>query len=208
MSSGKYDRKDALYQKAKSEGYRSRAAYKLIELDKKHKLLQNAQSIVDLGCAPGGWLQVLSRLAPKGAKIVGIDRAVTEEIKDGAAKSKPLILTGDFLEEETQQKVRDICGGSVDVVVSDLSPDMSGIYFRDAARSAELVELVFEFAGQVLKVGGSVVAKVFPGAESDELFNRYRPWFKKITRENLDSTRKTSKEMYFVALGYKGTARN
>jgi 23S rRNA (uridine2552-2'-O)-methyltransferase len=201
---GTYNRKDHFYQRAKDEGYRSRAAYKLAELNNKFHLLKQGQRILDLGCAPGSWLQVAAqKVGPSGA-VVGVDLLALEPFKDSelkalGSKSKPIIIQGDACDEEIQSQIREAADGLFDVVLSDMSPQISGIRFRDAAMSAELVETALYISQALLKPGGSLVAKIFPGNEADEVVNEIRKHFGKVSRIGLSSTRKSSKEFYIVA---------
>ena len=197
-----YKRKDHFYQRAKEEGYRSRAAYKLLELDRRFRVFKPSSVVVDLGCFPGGWLQVASQKIRRG-KIVGIDLRPLEPLP--ASQAEIDILLGDITEVEMAEKLLNVSGGRVDVVLSDLSPKLSGIKLRDSVRSAELVETAFNFAESVLKPGGSFIAKIFPGEECEHLAKKIRGNFKKFSRPVLDSSRNSSKEMYFVGIGYKGS---
>ncbi|MCB0322810.1 MAG: RlmE family RNA methyltransferase [Bdellovibrionales bacterium] len=197
-----YDRKDRLYRQAKSDGYRSRAAYKLQELDAKVKLLKPGMTVLDLGCFPGGWLQVALEKVGRGGAVVGVDLQPVEPVTVGGRSA--VILLGDLYEPTVQESVLEQAGGRVDVVLSDMSPKLTGVRFQDAARSAALVELALFFSSTVLKEGGSVVAKVFPGNECEEAAKVYRRAFEKFTRHVLDSSRKTSKELYFVGRGFRG----
>ena len=201
---GTYQRKDHFYEKAKSEGYRSRAAYKLAELDKKFRFLRTGATVADLGCFPGGWLQVAAERVGSKGLVVGVDLNEVEPVSvQGKVQRAPLIIRGDLNDSEVRASVVAACGGKVDVVLSDMSPKLSGIRFRDAAYSADLVRLAFSFAQDVLAPGGAFVAKVFPGPESDQEALAVRKAFQKFSRENLDSSRKTSTEMYFVGQGFK-----
>ncbi len=193
-----YDRKDHFYKKAKSEGYRSRAAYKLLELDKKHSLFKSVNSVLDLGCAPGSWLEVVKRKVGSDAKIIGAD------LEDVAPISGVKLIKGDITDADTYELILKYCDGKVDLVISDLSPHLSGIKFADALRAAGLVESAYYCATSSLKTGGSFVAKIFPGNDTDRLVLEMRKSFNKVKREVLASTRKSSKEFYLVAKGYKG----
>ena len=207
---GNYQRKDHLYLKAKSEGYRSRAAYKLQELDQKYHLIKPGMKVVDLGCAPGGWLQVAAAKVGRLGMVIGIDRLVVKSFRLGEIKGRegeinsPIILTGDITDVEIQQQVIKEAGSKVDLILSDMSPDLTGVYFQDAARSAELVEIAFTIANILLKPKGNIVTKIFPGTESDQLFLEMKKNYKKLSRVALKSTRKTSKEFYFVGEGFVG----
>ena len=196
-----YNRKDHLYHQAKEEGYRSRAAYKLLELDKKFHLLKKSAKIIDLGCAPGSWLQVASAKVGSAGIVIGVDRLSVKPFTNTAKTCRPIIFQGDILDLQVQTKIIEAAGGKVDVVLSDMSPDLSGVYFKDASDSAELVQMAFNIASDILKDGGAIVTKIFPGQEADEIFKAMQPYYSKLTRETLKSTRTSSKEIYFV--GYK-----
>ncbi len=202
--SGTYNRKDTLYQQAKENGYRSRAAYKLLELDKKYKLLTSGAAVVDLGCFPGGWLQVAAEKLGASGKVVGVDLVSVEKLPALPGKSEPVILQGDFLSPQTQEAITTALGTKADVVLSDMSPKLSGIRFRDVAAATALVEQGFLFCSSILKQGGVYVAKVFPGNDTDDLVKRIRPSFEKVQREQLRSSRKTSNEFYLLCRGYCG----
>lgn len=199
---GKYQRKDHLYQKAKQEGYRSRAAYKLAELQQKYKLMRSGSKVVDLGCFPGGWLQVALEIVGVKGRVVGIDLKEVEPVS--IAGNAAVIIQGDLTSEDKRKEVVERAQGKVDLVLSDLSPSLTGVKFRDAVHSAELVELALEVACDILKRGGSFVAKIFPGPESDELAARIRKRFRHFARPVLEASRKSSKEYYFVARDFVG----
>ena len=206
---GNYERKDHFYEKAKSEGYRSRAAYKLLELDKKFKLLKPDSKVLDLGCFPGGWLQIASEKVGQNGLVVGIDLVEVEPISvKGRIRKAPLILQGDIFDPQMQAKLQEAVAetpfvpGHYDVVLSDMSPKLSGIRFRDSVKSAELVEAGLMVCEQMLKTDGAFIAKIFPGAESDALLQQMKKRFRNFSRHGLDSSRKTSTEFYFVARGF------
>jgi len=195
-----YNRKDALYRKAKEAGYASRGSWKLVELDKKFQLLSSVSSVLDLGCSPGGWLQVLQQRLGEKSKIWGVDL-----LDCPAANSLRSVrfIQGDLYSEIVQKTLLEESGG-FDLILSDMSPNLSGIRFRDAAASAALVEEALGLASNLLRSNGSFVAKIFPGSESDEVFEISRTLFKTVKRVNLKSTRTTSKEFYIVARGKIG----
>jgi 23S rRNA (uridine2552-2'-O)-methyltransferase len=196
-----YDRKDKFYHKAKEEGYAARSSYKLIEMDKKFGIFKAGSRIVDLGCAPGGWLQVgAQRLHGKG-QIVGIDLLPLHiEPPQGTT-----FIQGDFLLSENQTQIRELLQGNADWIVSDMAPNMTGVKFKDLASSLELCDMAFDFAQQVLKNGGGLVVKIFPGPESADLQKRMKKCFNSVTVFNAEATRKTSNEVYLVAKGFKKT---
>ncbi len=200
-----YNRKDKLYNQAKSEGYRSRAAYKLIELDEKFHLFRKGMRVLDLGSFPGGWLQVsLAKVGPSGV-VVGIDLKEIDPVamRVGNTEVKPTVIIGDITEAPVLDEIEQIFGSRVGLVLSDMSPHLTGISFGDAARSADLVLRAFEVAKRLLEKGGGFVAKIFPGPEAEELNRELKRNFKKLTRVYLDSTRKTSSEFYFVCQDFK-----
>ncbi len=199
--SNTYERKDRLYQQAKEQGYRSRAAYKLDELNKKRKFLHKGTRVLDLGCFPGGWLQVaLEKIGPTGV-VIGVDLREVKPVVSSTG-NKAHILLGDINDPCIQEAIRKEADGLVDVLLSDMSPQLSGIRFADVARSASLVEQAYLTAVSVLRDGGVFVAKIFPGEEADELFDEIRPQFKKLERIVLKSTRKSSNELYLFGAGF------
>ena len=206
--SGDYERKDHFYKQAKQEGYRSRAAYKLMELDSKFGILKPGQVVLDLGCFPGGWLQVAAKKVGRSGLVIGIDLDVVEDFPPyNPEKSKDAeikVLRGDINDPEMQKQISELAGGKVQVVLSDMSPKLTGIRFSDVARAAALVEMGAWMAGEMLAPGGTFVAKTFPGNESDVIFQSVRKSYEHFTRHVLKSSRKTSNEYYFVGRGFSG----
>lgn len=192
---GAYDRKDHFYQKAKSEGYPARSAYKLLEMDKKFGILRPGTKIVDLGSAPGGWLKVAEE---KTQNIIGIDLLPLQYNQ----KPTTIFIKGDFLHPENQQKMIRALGGKAHWVLSDLSPNLSGIKFKDTLASIELCKAALEFSKKILAGGGSLVMKVFPGPELHLFQKELQSSFKKTTFFIPEATRKTSDEIYWVALEF------
>lgn len=192
-----YNRKDRYYQKAKDEGYVARSAYKIKELDKRFGIFKPDTKLVDLGCAPGGWLQIACEaLKNKSARIVGIDlEKITLPLPDFVTT-----IQGDFLEETNQQKILETLAGKVDWVISDLSPHLTGIKFSDLASSMNLAEVAFSFSQKILKPGGSLIIKIFPGPEFALFKKKLKIHFKRVEEIILDSTRKTSNEVYVVGI--------
>jgi 23S rRNA (uridine2552-2'-O)-methyltransferase len=198
--SGGYNRKDSYYEKAKSAGYRSRAAYKLIELDKKYGLLKPGTKVLDLGSWPGGWVQVAAeRVGPSGL-VVGVDLVALEPV----GFPQVHLLTGDARDESFLASARELAGGQFDVLISDMSPKLTGIKEADQAGTVACAELALWLTGQVVRPGGTFVAKVFKGGDTDAFVKAARPLFNKLARVELDSTRKTSNEFYIIGLGLKG----
>ncbi len=185
--------------RAKAEGYRSRAAYKLIELDTKFALLRGVKTVVDLGIAPGGWSQVVRRRAP-AAKIAGIDLLPTDPI-DGVT-----ILQMDFTTEEADAALRDALGGPVDLVLSDMAANTVGHPPTDHLRTMGLVETGLAFAIDVLRPGGAYVAKVLAGGTDTQLLAELKRHFTTVKHAKPPASRKGSSEWYVIAQGFKGAA--
>ena len=195
-----YDRKDKLYEKAKEEGYRSRAAYKLLELNKKHSILRPGSKVLDLGAWPGGWMQVTSEIVgPKGL-VVGIDLVKMDPLPTGNVET----ICGDAREDSNIRMALEVAGGKFDVVLSDMSPKLTGIKEADQAGTVACAELALYVAGQVLKKDGDLIIKVFKGNDTETFVRQLRPAFTKVVRAELDSTRKTSNEYYVLGRGLKG----
>jgi 23S rRNA (uridine2552-2'-O)-methyltransferase len=188
---------DPYVKRAKAEGYRSRAAYKLIELDEKFHFLRGAERVVDLGIAPGGWTQVVRKQLPKAA-VVGIDLLPTDPI-DGA-----VILQMDFLAEDAPERLREALGGPADLVLSDMAANTVGHPQTDHLRTMGLVEAGLEFAGEVLKPGGAYVAKVLAGGADNHLVAELKRRFTTVKHAKPPASRKGSSEWYVVAQGFKG----
>ena len=189
---------DPYVQKARAEGYRSRAAYKLLELDRKDRLFAPGQLVVDLGAAPGSWSQVAAaKLGAKGM-VVALDLLPMEPLQGVR------FLQGDFREQEVVDALLLALGGSkADLVISDLAPNISGIGVSDQARSMYLAELALEFAGQCLKPGGTFVVKVFQGAGFTEFLLAMRKNFAKVGSRKPDASRGRSSEMYLLGKSLK-----
>lgn len=193
---------DPYVQDAKRLGYRSRACFKLIELDDRFQFLKPGTKVVDLGAAPGGWTQVVvERIKPgknKDSAIVGIDLLEIEDIP-GAT-----LLQGDFLEEENVEAVRQALNGSADVVLSDMAAVTTGHANTDHLRIMGLAEAALYFAEEVLTPGGTFIAKVFEGGSHQELLTSLKKSFKTIKHVKPAASRKESSEMYVVAMGFRG----
>src|SRR3990167_1440927 len=188
----KYDRKDKFYQKAKKEGFVARSAYKLEELDRRFRILKAGHRIVDLGCAPGSWLQVAEKKLGAAGKIAGIDLLPLH------TSTAPTVtfIQGNFLELENQQKMMEALGGKAHWVLSDMSPNLTGIKFKDLAQSQELCVAAFEFTKNNLAKGGGMVMKIFPGPEIADFKKSLKACFEKISEYIPAATRNTSNEVY------------
>ena len=188
---------DPYVRRAKAEGYRSRAAYKLTELDERFGLLTGAKRVVDLGIAPGGWSQVVRRRIPKAA-VVGIDLLPVDPI-DGVT-----IFEHDFMDDAAPGMLIDALGGAPDLVLSDMAANTVGHPQTDALRTMALVETAFAFAIEVLAPGGTFVAKVFAGGADSSLVAEMKRHFTTVKHAKPPASRKGSVEWFVVAQGFKG----
>jgi 23S rRNA (uridine2552-2'-O)-methyltransferase len=191
--------RDEYYNRAKQEGYRARSAYKLQQLDETANLFDDCDTVVDLGAAPGGWLQVAAeRVGPQG-KVVGVDLQRIDDLEAHQVSTIP----GDMTEAETRDRLRRELGGSeADVVISDMAPNMTGEYELDHARSVHLARIAYETAEEVLAPGGDFVAKVFQGKDLEDLEADIEESFQYVRRVNPEASRDASSEVYLVAKGY------
>ena len=189
---------DPYVKEAKAKGYRSRAAFKLIELDDKHHLIRRGGRIVDLGAAPGGWTQVAVERAGPGAQIVGIDITPMEPIP-GA-----LTMEMDFLSEDAPDRLKAVLGGEADAVISDMAAPATGHRDTDHMKIMALCELALDFAQDVLKPGGAFVCKVQRGGTEGELLKMMKTSFRNVKHVKPPASRADSAEMYVVATGFRG----
>ncbi len=191
-----YERKDRLYREAKARGLRSRAAFKLEDLDR--GLLGAGHRVIDLGCWPGGWLQVASRRVGATGRVVGIDtRAMTPL---GLANVR--VLQGDVCRDDVIEEALRELGGRADVMLSDMSPSLTGIRDRDEAQASELVRRALEVTTRSIRSGGSFVCKIFMNRDYRELRNAVARRFEHVSTTRSDATRKGSAELYLIARGF------
>ncbi len=188
---------DPYVKQAKADGYRSRAAYKLLELDEKFALLKGAERVVDLGIAPGGWSQVVRKIAPKAA-IVGIDLLPTEPI-EGVT-----IFEMDFMDDAAPKALEEALSGAPDLVMSDMAANTVGHKQTDHLRTMGLVEAGAWYAIERLAPGGAFIAKVLAGGTDAELLNLLKKHFRTVKHAKPPASRKGSSEWYVVAQGFKG----
>lgn len=188
---------DPYVRMAKAQGWRSRAAFKLIELDEKFSFVRKARHVVDLGVAPGGWAQVVRKYAP-GAKVVGIDLLPVDPI-DGV-----VLFQMDFLDDAAGPMLRDALGGAPDLVLSDMAANTVGHAQTDHLRTMALVEAAAWFAVEHLRPGGAFVAKVFAGGTDRDLLALLKRNFTTVKHAKPPASRKGSSEWYVVAQGFKG----
>ena len=187
---------DPYVRRAKAENYRSRAAYKLLELDERFGLLKGVKSVVDLGITPGGWSQVVRRKAPS-ARIVGIDLLPTDPI-EGVS-----ILQMDFMDEAAPDRLREELGGPADLILSDMAANTVGHQQTDHLRTMALVETGLEFAREILRPGGAYVAKVLAGGADSQLVAELKRSFATVKHAKPPASRKDSSEWYVIAQGFK-----
>jgi 23S rRNA (uridine2552-2'-O)-methyltransferase len=188
---------DPYVRRAKAEGYRSRAAYKLLELDERFGLLKGVKRVIDLGVAPGGWTQVVLRRQPK-ARIVGIDLLPTDPIEDAT------LLQMDFMDDAAPGILAEELGGKADLVLSDMAANTVGHQQTDHLRTMGLVEAAAYFAGDVLAPGGAFVAKVLAGGADNDLVALLKRMFATVKHAKPPASRKDSSEWYVIAQGFKG----
>lgn len=188
---------DPYVKRAHADGYRARSAYKLIELDERFALLKGAQRIVDLGIAPGGWTQVARKKAPH-AKIVGIDLLPTDPI-EGVT-----IFEKDFLDENAPEKLTEALGGEADLVMSDMAANTVGHKQTDHLRTMGLVEAAALFATEILRPGGTFIAKVLAGGADNNMVAELKRNFASVKHAKPPASRKGSSEWYVIAKGFKG----
>jgi 23S rRNA (uridine2552-2'-O)-methyltransferase len=192
---------DPYVRRAKKEGYRSRAAFKLIELDDKYKWLKPGKTVLDLGAAPGGWTQVAVdrlRSEPEKPLVIGVDILPMSPIGGS------ILLELDFMAEDAPQKIREHIPNGVDIVLSDMAPNTTGHAATDHLRIMAMLEAAYPFACEVLKKGGVFVAKVFQGGAERELLTQMKKDFEKVLHAKPKASRSDSSEMYVVASGFKG----
>ena len=189
---------DPFVKQAQKDGYRSRSAYKLVELNEKDQLIRPGMRVMDLGSAPGGWSQVAGKLVGEKGRVLATDILPMDELKHVD------FIQGDFTEDAVVQKVHEWLGGTkFDLIMSDIAPNISGIDSADQARSMYFLELALDTVQKTLKPGASFAAKMFQGSGSDEYLKELRKHFVKVTIRKPEASRKESREVYLVAKGFK-----
>jgi len=190
---------DHWVKKSKELGYRSRASFKLIELDEKDKLFKPGMTVVDLGAAPGGWSQIAAERVGDNGRVVASDILPMDSMAGVE------FVQGDFTEEEVLHEILRALGDEpADLVISDMAPNMSGMSAVDQPAAMYLVELALDMAREVLKPGGNFVAKVFQGEGFDQYLQDMRTSFNKVVTRKPDSSRARSREVYLLGKGFKG----
>jgi 23S rRNA (uridine2552-2'-O)-methyltransferase len=192
---------DPYVQQAQKEGYRSRAAFKILEMDQRFRLLKPGQKVVELGAAPGGWSQVvLEKIkagTPRGGVLIAIDLLPFKPLEH------LVFIQGDFLDPQVQQQVLDTSGVGVDLVLSDMAASTTGHRSTDHLRTMNLADAAFAFAKATLKEGGAFVTKVFQGGAHKELLDQLHAHFKIVKHVKPPASRQESPEMYVVCLGFR-----
>ena len=191
-------RHDRFHQKAKREGFLARAVYKLEEIDQKHQIFDGGTRVLDLGCAPGSWLQYAQQKIGDGARLVGLDRTLIDHAPRGAR-----ILAGDVLAIDVKELLGDL--PAFDVVLSDMAPDTTGVRHVDQSRSEALFERALEIATLVLAPGGNFVGKLFQGPDFKKLTETVRTRFASQKTAKPASSRQISIEQYVIGKGFRGT---
>jgi len=190
--------KDEYYNKSKQQGYRARSAYKLKQIDEESDLFEHGDTVVDLGAAPGGWLQVAAEEVGESGTVVGVDLQRIDDLEEHDVET----LRGDMTEERTRHYLREAVGeGGADAVLSDMAPNMTGEYSLDHARSVHLARQAFDVAEELLAPGGDFVVKVFQGEDLDAFREDVREEFQYLRTVSPPASRDSSSEVYLVARG-------
>ena len=192
----KSERKDAFHQRAKREGYRSRAAYKLDELQRDHRLLRPGDRVVDLGCWPGGWLQVAAEAVGPSGRVVGVDLAA---IDPPIPFESVIAFQADLAEPGVAARILDVLGGLADAVLSDAAPKLTGIRATDRAHEESLLEAIEALLPDLLRPGGTLVVKLLEGPEAQAIAKRLQKRFASARITTSQATRKGSSEKYLIA---------
>ncbi len=191
--------RDPYVQRARRDGYRSRASYKLLELDAKDKVLRPGAVVLDLGAAPGGWSQVAAARVGRAGRVIATDILPMDSLPGVD------FVQGDFTEQETLDRLLEMLGDAgVDLVMSDMAPNMSGVRAVDQPRAMHLVELAVDVATRVLKPGGVLLTKVFQGENFQDMLVQLRQSYRTVASRKPEASRARSRELYWVAKGFRG----
>lgn len=197
-----YKPHDSYFKKAKQEGYRSRAAYKLLELQQRYRLMKSGDRVIDLGAAPGGWLQVVARIIGQSGKVVGVDLEPIQPL----SQSNVFVLRGDISSDDVRQRIYQFLGGPANCILSDLAPKLSGIRDADMARSLELNRMALAVATRLLRPGGALLLKSFISNDLQMFTAELKQHFATVQRTKPEATRQGSSEFYFYAHRFSGQA--
>lgn len=201
MSKQPYDPRDTFYKKAKQEGLRARSAFKIEEIAQRFGLFRKGMAVLDLGAAPGGWLQIISRLVGPSGVVVGID---LQPIRGLGANVRTAVL--DIYAEDLRSRLDELHNGSFDVVTSDMAPKTTGVKATDEARSLDLAEHALRLCSEMLKPGGAFVAKVFEGGDFESYLRQVRAAFSRVKLVRPEATRGRSFEIYVVGQGFRAVS--
>ena len=190
-------RRDQYRRLAKDQGYRARSAYKLLQINRSYNILKKGDKVVDLGCAPGGWLQVAVKEVRPSGKVIGIDLKPVTPVVDA------IILQGSIEDPNMLSKIEKILGSKADVVLSDLAPNVSGVWDIDHARQISLSTIALQFTQRLLRIGGSSVFKVFEGDMLKEFRSELDRNFGKVFLSKPSASRQESSELYIICLNFK-----
>lgn len=193
-----YTPQDRYFKQAKQDGYRSRAAYKLIELQQRFRLMNAGDKVVDLGAAPGGWLQVAAKLIGPNGIVIGVDMQAIQPLPE----RNIALIQGDILADATLAKIRELLAGPAHCVLSDMAPNLSGIRDADMARCYELNRMALQVAKDILRPGGVLLVKSFVSEDLQSYTAELKKHFTLVQRTKPEASRQGSSEFYFYAKGY------
>jgi 23S rRNA (uridine2552-2'-O)-methyltransferase len=196
---GTYDRKDRFHRRAKREGFRSRAAYKLAEIDERHRLLRRGAKVVDLGCWPGGWLQVAAAAVGPAGRVVGVDVAPMDPLPD----PQVVVLEADLAEPGLAARILAALGGPADLLLCDAAPKLTGVRDRDRALEEELLQTVEGLVPALLRPGGDLLVKVLESPEARSIERRLAARFERSKAIRPEASRRGSSERYLLARGLR-----
>jgi 23S rRNA (uridine2552-2'-O)-methyltransferase len=196
-----YQRKDRFHQQAKREGYRSRAAYKLLEIQRRTGILKPGQRVIDLGCWPGGWLQVAAQEVGPAGRVVGVDLATTDPDPQFA---NAIAIVGDLAQPTVRQSVLTVVGGPADVLLSDAAPKLTGVRATDRAHEEALLAAIEAALPELLRPGGALVLKLMEGPEAQAAEQRLRARFASARSLRPDASRKGTTERYWIGKDFQG----
>jgi 23S rRNA (uridine2552-2'-O)-methyltransferase len=193
-----YKPQDSYFKKAKQAGYRSRAAYKLLELQQRYRIMKAGDGVIDLGAAPGGWLQVAAKIVGPAGKVIGVDLQPIQPLSE----RNVILINGDITDPDVQRQIHEMIGGPAHCVLSDLAPKLSGIREADMARCLELNRTALAVASELLRPGGVLLVKSFISNDLQVFSAELKQQFADVQRTKPDATRQGSSEFYFYAKGF------
>jgi len=197
-------RRDQFYRLAKAKGYRSRASFKLLQANRSYRFIKRGQTVIDLGAAPGGWLQIASSAVGESGLVIGVDKQAIKSLD----RRNIVTLMADLEDSSVCSLVEERASGSVDVILSDVSPDLTGNWDLDQARQIHLAEQALEIAMRLLRRGGSLFVKAFDGPDLPILRSKLSDAFQTVRIVKPPASRSDSSEMYFLGLNYRGRSQH